>query len=51
MSIKANMALSSEEMKELVKKAFLLNGKTTCPHGRPLFISFDKVTIENKFER
>lgn len=51
MSIKANMTLSSNEMEELVKKAFLLNGKTTCPHGRPLFISFDKITIENKFER
>ncbi len=51
MSIKANMTLSSNEMEELVKKAFLLNGKTTCPHGRPLFISFDKATIENKFER
>ncbi len=51
MSIKANMILSAKEMEELVKKAFLLNGKTTCPHGRPLFVSFDKVTIENKFER
>ncbi len=51
MSIKANMNLSLNEMEELVKKAFSLNGKTTCPHGRPLFVSFDKVTIENKFER
>ncbi len=51
MSIKANMALSLPEMEELSKKAFMLNGKTTCPHGRPLFISYDKSAIENKFER
>ncbi len=51
MSIKANMSLSLNEMEELVKKAFMLNGKTTCPHGRPLFVSYDKATIENKFER
>ena len=51
MSIKANMALTKDDMEKLVKKAFELNGKTTCPHGRPLFVSFDKTTIENKFER
>lgn len=51
MSIKANMTLSQNEMQKLTEKAFLLNGKTTCPHGRPLFVSFDKTTIENKFER
>lgn len=51
MSIKANMELTKENMEKLVKKAFSLNGKTTCPHGRPLFISYEKTTIENKFER
>lgn len=51
MSIKANMDLTKEAMEKLVKRAFALNGKTTCPHGRPLFVSYEKVSVENKFER
>ena len=51
MSIKANMALTKEDTKSLVKRAFQLNGKTTCPHGRPLFVSYKKISIETKFER
>ncbi|MBR5239168.1 MAG: DNA mismatch repair endonuclease MutL [Clostridia bacterium] len=51
MSVKANTQLSMYQMEELTKEAFSLNGKTTCPHGRPLFISFSKTTIETKFER
>jgi len=51
MSIKANTELSDIEKNELVKKAFSLKGNTTCPHGRPLFISFTKSFIETKFER
>ena len=51
MSVKANTELSMYQMEELTKEAFSLNGKTTCPHGRPLFISFSKTTIETKFER
>ncbi len=51
MSVKANTELSSYQMEELAKEAFLLNGKTTCPHGRPLFVAFSKAYIETKFER
>ncbi|MBO5407998.1 MAG: DNA mismatch repair endonuclease MutL [Clostridia bacterium] len=51
MSVKANTKLSMYQMEKLTKEAFALNGKTTCPHGRPLFISFSKTTIETKFER
>ena len=51
MSVKANTALSLYQMEELAKEAFSLNGKTTCPHGRPLFIAFSKTYIETKFER
>ena len=51
MSLKANTDITHAEMDDLVKKAFSLNGKTTCPHGRPMFVSFSKVYIENKFER
>lgn len=51
MSVKANTELSSEEADALAKKAFSLRGNTTCPHGRPLFISFPKSFIEGKFER
>lgn len=51
MSVKANTQLSMYQMEELCKEAFSLNGKTTCPHGRPLFISFSRSYIETKFER
>ena len=51
MSVKANTELSLYQMEKLAKEAFSLNGKTTCPHGRPLFISFSKSSIETKFER
>ena len=51
MSVKANTDLSSYQMEELAKKAFMLHGKTTCPHGRPLFVAFSKTFIETKFER
>lgn len=51
MSVKANTELSPEEADALAKKAFSLRGNTTCPHGRPLFISFPKSFIEGKFER
>lgn len=51
MSVKANTELSLYQMEELAKEAFLLNGKTTCPHGRPLFVAFSKTYIETKFER
>ncbi len=51
MSVKANTQLSMYQMEELAKEAFSLNGKSTCPHGRPLFISFTKTYIETKFER
>ncbi len=51
MSVKANTSLSTYQMEELAKEAFSLQGKTTCPHGRPLFISFSKTYIETKFER
>ena len=51
MSVKANTDLSVYQMEELTKQAFSLNGKTTCPHGRPLFVAFSKTYIETKFER
>lgn len=51
MSVKANTDLSFYQMEELTKEAFSLNGKTTCPHGRPLFVAFSKTYIETKFER
>ncbi len=51
MSVKANTDLTFPQMEELARQAFLLNGKTTCPHGRPLFLAFSKSYIETKFER
>ena len=37
------LIIPTEDMADaLVKEAFMLRGNTTCPHGRPLFVSFSK---------
>ena len=50
-AIKANHHLSVEEMTELAKKAINDDNIRTCPHGRPVIISFDKKYIEKQFKR
>ena len=50
-AVKANRALSQPEMHELVKKVFELDNINTCPHGRPIIVSFSKTEIEKQFKR
>ena len=52
-AIKANKRLSLLEMEALVRDVEELEkaGITTCPHGRPIKISFSKREIEKMFKR
>lgn len=50
-AIKANMAISPLEQRELIKKVLALPGINTCPHGRPIMIEMTKEKIEKEFKR
>ena len=50
-AVKANMALTKEEVDSLMKELLLLPNPFTCPHGRPTAIRMTKYDIEKKFER
>lgn len=50
-AVKANAALSMEEMKRLLDDIFRLQGINTCPHGRPITVEFTKSFIEKQFKR
>ena len=50
-AVKANMALTKEEVDSLMKKLLTLQNPFTCPHGRPTAIRMTKTDIEKKFSR
>lgn len=50
-AVKAKMALTKEEVDNLMKKLLVLPNPFTCPHGRPTAIKMDKTDIERKFNR
>ncbi len=50
-AVKANMALSNEEVEALMDKLLKLPNPFTCPHGRPTAIKMTKTDIEKKFAR
>lgn len=50
-AVKANMALTKEEVDSLMKKLLELPNPFTCPHGRPTAIKMSKYDIERKFAR
>ncbi|MBQ2897766.1 MAG: DNA mismatch repair endonuclease MutL [Clostridia bacterium] len=50
-AVKANKKLSADEMQQLVDTVFSDEKIRTCPHGRPIIISFDKKFIEKEFKR
>ena len=50
-AVKANMALTKEEVESLMEKLLSLPNPFTCPHGRPTAIKMTKYDIEKKFAR
>ena len=50
-AIKANQPLSREEMGALVARLQERPLAPTCPHGRPLRVSFDRAHLEKLFHR
>ncbi len=50
-AVKANMALTKEEVDSLMDKLLQLPNPFTCPHGRPTAIKMTKNDIEKKFAR
>ena len=50
-AVKANMALTKEEVDSLMDKLLSLPNPVTCPHGRPTAIKMSKYDIERKFAR
>ena len=50
-AVKANMALTTEEVENLMDQLLRLPNPFTCPHGRPTVIKMTKYDIERKFVR
>ena len=50
-AVKANMALTNQEVESLMDKLLELPNPFTCPHGRPTVIKMTKYDIERKFAR
>lgn len=50
-AVKANHAMSIQEMKKLLDDVFALENINTCPHGRPIIVSMTKKEIEKEFKR
>ncbi len=50
-AVKANMALTSQEVESLMDSLLQLPNPFTCPHGRPTAIKMTKYDIERKFAR
>ncbi|NDI34509.1 DNA mismatch repair endonuclease MutL [Chengkuizengella sediminis] len=50
-SIKANQYLSTSEIEALLDKLIDCRNPYTCPHGRPIVISFSTYELEKMFKR
>lgn len=50
-SIKANQALSLAEMERLLESLQQARNPFTCPHGRPIIVSFSNYELEKMFKR
>lgn len=51
MSIKANDAITLEDMEYLLNKLVKTDNPYTCPHGRPTIITYKKYDLEKLFKR
>ena len=50
-AIKAGKTLAPQEVKRLIEDLIESPSNFTCPHGRPLFVLFDKNKLERLFLR
>lgn len=50
-AIKANQYLSDSEAKALIEGLAGLEDPYHCPHGRPVLVEFDQITLEKLFKR
>ncbi|MBP1588144.1 MAG: DNA mismatch repair endonuclease MutL [Clostridia bacterium] len=50
-AIKANRRLSAAEIDALLKELIRVDNPGTCPHGRPILVSFTQYEIERRFHR
>jgi DNA mismatch repair protein MutL len=50
-SIKANESLSLQEIEALIARLSRCRNPFTCPHGRPVVVSFSKYELEKMFKR
>jgi DNA mismatch repair protein MutL len=50
-AIKANQILSDQEVKMLCTELDATPFSSTCPHGRPVFVSFNVGDMEKMFKR
>lgn len=50
-SIKANQRLSTHEANQLLADLAACENSRTCPHGRPIWVAFDRVSLEKMFAR
>ena len=51
MSIKANTAITMEEMENLINDLRKCKNPFNCPHGRPTTIYYSKNDLEKLFKR
>ena len=50
-SLRGGQSMSLKEMTALVEQLFTCENPMHCPHGRPVFISFDARSLEKLFKR
>jgi DNA mismatch repair protein MutL len=50
-AIKANQALTADEVRQLCRDLDSIPFASNCPHGRPVFIELPAVVIERMFKR
>lgn len=50
-SVRGGQSMSPKEMTALVAQLFTCENPMHCPHGRPVFVSFDARSLEKLFKR
>lgn len=50
-AVKANHRLSNAEASQLLADLDKCENSRTCPHGRPIWVAFDRVNLEKMFAR